>query len=180
VDGDGIPWRTLPGISPKAAFFTRGSGHAKTGAYTEDSHEYQEVMDRLARKYATARALVPKALASGTGHEVGILSLGTCDGAVKEALQALAKDGLHLDYLRVRGFPFGEDVERWLEQHRTVFVVEQNRDAQLRSLLTLETRVPKDKLRSILHYNGLPIPSACIVEGVRAALRKPDGKGAAA
>jgi 2-oxoglutarate ferredoxin oxidoreductase subunit alpha len=169
-DGDGIPYRTLPGMGPKAAFFTRGSGHNKTGGYTEDAHEYQEVVDRLSRKFETAKALVPKAVQQGSGHEVGILSLGTCDGAVKEALVQLAKDGVQLDYQRVRGFPFGEEVERFLEQHKKVFVVEQNRDAQLKSLLTLETRVPKDKLRSILHYNGLPIPSSCIVEGVRKAL----------
>ena len=173
-DGDGIPYRTLPGVSPKAAFFTRGSGHNKTGGYTEDAHEYQEVMDRLSRKFETAKTLVPKAIAigppDGKVHDVGILSLGTCDGAVKEALATFSKDGVALDYLRVRGFPFGEDVERWLEQHRTVFVVEQNRDAQLKSLLTLETRVAKAKLKSILHYNGLPIPSSCIVEGVRKAL----------
>ena len=169
-DGDGIPYRTLPGISPKAAFFTRGSGHNKTGGYTEDAHEYQEVVDRLSRKFETAKRLVPPAVAIGDGHEVGILSLGTCDGAVKEALATLGKDGIALDYLRVRGFPFGEEVERFLEQHRQVFVVEQNRDAQLKSLLTLETRVAKDRLKSILHYNGLPIPSSCIVEGVRKAL----------
>jgi len=175
-DGDGIPYRTLPGVSPKGAFFTRGSGHAKSGAYTEDAHEYQEVVDRLSAKFETAKTMVPKAVALGASdgkpNDVGILSFGTCDGAVKEALEALAHDGLRFDYLRVRAFPFGEDVERWLEQHRLVFVVEQNRDAQLKSLLTLETRVPKDKLRSILHYNGLPIPSSCIVDGIRDALRK--------
>ena len=179
-DGDGIPYRTLPGVSPKGAFFTRGSGHAKTGLYTEDAGEYQEVVDRLVRKFETAKTLVPKPVALGSGHDVGILSFGTCDGAVREALATLAAEGLHADYLRVRGFPFGEEVERWLELHRTVFVVEQNRDAQMKSLLTLETRVPKDKLRSILHYNGLPIPSACIVEGIRSALHQSSGKGAAA
>ena len=108
--------------------------------------------------------------ADGKPHDVGILSVGTCDGAVKEALVQLTKDGHALDYLRVRSFPFGEEVERFLEQHRMIFVVEQNRDAQLKSLLTLETRVPKEKLRSILHYNGLPIPSSCIVAAVRKAL----------
>jgi 2-oxoglutarate ferredoxin oxidoreductase subunit alpha len=183
-DGDGIPYRTLPGVSPKAAYFTRGSGHAKTGAYTEDAHEYQEVMDRLSRKFATAKSLVPRAVAvdapDGKGRGAGILSLGSCDGAIREALTTLARDGIHLDYLRVRGFPFGEEVERWLDQHQSVFVVEQNRDAQLKSLLTLETSVAKERLRSILHYNGLPIPSACIVEAVKAALRQPTGKGAAA
>jgi 2-oxoglutarate ferredoxin oxidoreductase subunit alpha len=171
-DGDGIPYRTLPGMAPKAAFFTRGSGHNKTGGYTEDAHEYQEVVDRLSRKFETAKRLVPPAIAIGSGHELGIVTVGTCDGAVKEALAALAKDGVQLDYLRIRGFPFGEEVERFLEQHARVFVVEQNRDGQLKSLLTLETRCPKAKLRSILHYNGLPIPSSCIVDGVQKALAK--------
>jgi 2-oxoglutarate ferredoxin oxidoreductase subunit alpha len=171
-DGDGIPYRTLPGMAPKAAFFTRGSGHNKTGGYTEDAHEYQEVVDRLSRKFETAKRLVPPAIAIGSGHELGIVTVGTCDGAVKEALIALAKDGVQLDYLRIRAFPFGEEVERFLEQHARVFVVEQNRDGQLKSLLTLETRCPKAKLRSILHYNGLPIPSSCIVDGVQKALAK--------
>ena len=174
VDGDGIPYRTLPGVNPKGAYFTRGSGHNKFGVYTEDSAEYQDVMDRLKRKFATAAQLVPKPVLAGPGvHEVGILSLGSCDGAVTEALGRLQAHSVPLDYLRVRAFPFGAEVEAFLESHSTVFVVEQNRDAQLRSLLTLETAVDKSKLRSILHYDGLPLAADFIVAAVLEASGEP-------
>ncbi len=169
-DGDGIPYRTLPGISPKASYFTRGSGHSKYGAYTEDSAEYQEVLDRLTRKFQTAAKHVPAAVVDGRGSKAAIVSLGSCDAPVREALAALRRSGVSIDYLRVRGFPFGAEVEEFLAAHQTIFVVEQNRDAQLRSLLTLETAVEKQKLRSILHYNGLPMSASCIVEGVNKAL----------
>jgi 2-oxoglutarate ferredoxin oxidoreductase subunit alpha len=176
-DGDAIPYRTLPGVSTKGAFFTRGSGHNQYGGYTEDSVEYQIVLDRLKRKHDTAKKLVPKALVEERGgRDLAILSVGSCDGAVREALALLARQGIHLDYLRVRAFPFGEEVEAFLAAHGTIFVVEQNRDAQLKSLLTLETAVPKSKLRSILHYSGLPIDAQCIVDGVVRAV----AKGAAA
>jgi 2-oxoglutarate ferredoxin oxidoreductase subunit alpha len=170
-DGDGIAARTLPGTHPKGAYFTRGSGHNQFGGYTEDATDYQIVVDRLKKKFDTARTLVPKAVAAGTmNREIGLLSLGSCDGAVREALDILGRKGIHLDYLRVRGFPFGAEVESFLASHDTVFVVEQNRDAQLKSLLILETDVPKSKLQSILHYSGLPISSDCIVDGVVGAL----------
>ena len=169
-DGDGIPYRTLPGISPKASYFTRGSGHSKFGAYTEDSAEYQEVLDRLARKFRTAAKLVPQAVTDGRGAAAGIVSLGSCDGPVREALATLRRSGVAIDYLRVRGFPFGAEVEEFLAAHQAVFVVEQNRDAQLRMLLTVETAVDKQKLRSILHYDGLPMSADFIIEGVNRAL----------
>jgi 2-oxoglutarate ferredoxin oxidoreductase subunit alpha len=172
-DGDAIPYRTLPGVHPKGAYFTRGSGHTQYGGYTEDSVEYQIVLDRLKRKFETAKGLVPKAVINrgngfGSAVEVGIVSIGSCDGAVNEALDILERRGVHLDYMRVRSFPFGQEVEEFLASHSLLFVVEQNRDAQLKSLLTLETAVEKAKLRSILHYSGLPISSSCIVEGVLA------------
>ena len=171
-DGDGIPYRTLPGVSPKGAYFARGSGHNQYGTYTEDSVEYQIVVDRLLKKWATARKLVPRpALDANTGSDVGIISLGSCDGAVREAIDVLKTHGVSIDYMRVRAFPFTEEVERFLSNHRVIFVVEQNRDAQFRSLLTLETGVEKSKLRSLLHYSGLPISSSFIVEGVLAEIR---------
>jgi 2-oxoglutarate ferredoxin oxidoreductase subunit alpha len=104
--------------------------------------------------------------------------VGSCDGAIREALDVLKQRGIAVDYLRVRAFPFSEDVEKFLAAHQLLFVVEQNRDAQLRALLTLETAVDKQKLRSLLHYNGLPISSHFIVEGVLAELQP--GKSAAA
>ncbi len=174
-DGDGIPWRTLPGVNPKGAYFTRGSGHTQFGAYTEDSHDYQVVLDRLMHKWQTAKARVPRAQIEGPGCEVGIVSIGSGDSAVREALALLATEGVAVDYMRVRAFPFGEEVERFLAEHAVVFVVEQNRDAQLRSLLTLETAVEKAKLRSLLHYSGLPVSSSFIVEGVLAELRGRSG-----
>jgi 2-oxoglutarate ferredoxin oxidoreductase subunit alpha len=170
-DGDGIPWRTLPGAGAKGAYFTRGSGHNQFGGYTEDSAEYQLVVDRLKKKHDFAKTLVPAAVLAGPGtHDVGIVSIGSCDGAVREALDRLSKQGVELDYLRVRGFPFGEDVEKFLASHSKIFVVEQNRDAQLRALLTLETAVEKSKLEPVLHYSGLPMAADFVVDAVLAKL----------
>jgi 2-oxoglutarate ferredoxin oxidoreductase subunit alpha len=171
-DGDGITARTLPGVHPKAAYFTRGSGHNQYGAYTEDSADYQQVLDRLVKKWDTAKRLVPRAVIDATaGSSIGMVSIGSCDGAIHEARAVLQGHGVTFDYMRVRAFPFSEDVEKFLDAHELVFVVEQNRDAQFRALLTLETAVDKRKLRSLLHYSGLPISSAFIVEGVLAELQ---------
>ncbi len=171
-DGDGIAARSLPGVHPKAAYFTRGSGHTQYGTYTEDSVEYQIVLDRLLKKWETAKKLVPHAVIDSTaGSDLAIVSLGSCEGAIREAMDILKADGVGVDYMRVRGFPFGEEVEQFLAAHRMLFVVEQNRDAQLKSLLTLETKVEKSKLRSLLHYSGLPISSDFIVEGILAEVR---------
>jgi 2-oxoglutarate ferredoxin oxidoreductase subunit alpha len=185
VDGDGIPWRTLPGVHPKGAYFTRGSGHTQYGAYTEDSAEYQVVLDRLVRKFHTAKRLVPApVIEQDPKIDIAVVAYGSSDGAVREALDILAEHGLKANYMRLRSFPFGEDVEKFLEAHKLLFVVEQNRDAQMRSLLTLETRVSKDKLRSLLHYSGLPISSEFIVKGVLAEVspktRKPEAVPATA
>jgi 2-oxoglutarate ferredoxin oxidoreductase subunit alpha len=171
-DNDGIPQRTLPGVHPKGAYFTRGSGHSQYGAYTEDSKEYQVVVDRLRKKWLTAARLVPKSIIerSEVKTEIGIVALGSSDGAVREARVRLAAQGIETDYLRVRGFPFSDDVEPFLQSHRINFVVEQNRDAQLRSLLIVETGVEKTRLRSILHYNGMPIPASYVYDGVAAMI----------
>src|SRR6202044_3643351 len=170
-DDDAIPYRTLPGVSPKGAFFTRGSGHNQYGAYTEDSAEYQVVLDRLKRKFTNAPKYLPKPVMIGKGgNEVGIVSLGSCDGAIREALDVLGRQKIEVDYLRVKAFPFNSEVEAFLKSHSTIFVVEQNRDAQLRSLLTLETAVEKAKLNSILSYSGLPISAQPIVDEIRAKL----------
>jgi 2-oxoglutarate ferredoxin oxidoreductase subunit alpha len=169
----------MPGVHPKGAYFTRGSGHTQYGAYTEDSAEYQIVLDRLTRKFATAKRMVPKPVIDQDPKiDIGLIAFGSSDGAVREARDILGTHGLKANYMRLRAFPFGEDVEKFLESHKTVFVIEQNRDAQMRALLTLETRVPKEKLRSLLHYSGLPISSEFIVKGVLAEVepktRKPD------
>ncbi len=177
ADGDGIPYRTLPGVHPRGAYFTRGSGHNARGAYTEDSDEYREVMDRLKRKFATAAELVPGPVIIGNGRsDAAILSIGSCDGAVREALSILSAEGVNLGYMRVRAFPFSTQVQDFLDRHERVFVVEQNRDAQLRTLLIAETRVDPEKLISVLHYDGLPIGSDCVVDAIRESM----ARGAAA
>jgi 2-oxoglutarate ferredoxin oxidoreductase subunit alpha len=129
------------------------------------------VLDRLRRKFTTAAKYVPKPVLLGSGeNKVGIISIGSCDGAVREAMDVLARQKIYVDYLRVKAFPFGLEVEAFLSSHATVFVVEQNRDAQLRSLLTLETAVEKSKLQSILSYSGLPMSCVPIVDGIRTVL----------
>ncbi len=176
-DGDGICYRTFPGVHARGAYFTRGSGHNRHGGYTEDAADYQDVLDRLRRKHDTAKQLVPTpVIRSKKGVKTAIVSLGSCDGAVREALDVLAREGTEVNYLRVRGFPFSQQVEEFLAHHEQVFVVEQNRDAQLKSLLLLETTVDRNKLISILHYGGMPIDSRGIVSGISDAL----AKGAAA
>jgi 2-oxoglutarate/2-oxoacid ferredoxin oxidoreductase subunit alpha len=170
-DDDAIPYRTLPGTSQKGAYFTRGSGHNQFGGYTEDSAEYQVVLDRLRRKFANAPRYLPKPVMLGKGTSaVGIISIGSCDGAIREALDVLSLQKIDVDYLRVKAFPFNIDVENFLKAHATIFVVEQNRDAQLKSLLILETAVEKSKLLSILSYSGLPICAQPIVDEIRAKL----------
>ncbi|HHQ14042.1 MAG TPA: 2-oxoacid:acceptor oxidoreductase subunit alpha [Chromatiales bacterium] len=170
-DGDGIPYRTFPGVHPKGAYFTRGSGHNMYGAYTEDASEYQQVVDRLRKKWETARTLVPAPVVEySEKYRTGVISVGGCDGAVREARDRLANDGVHMNYLRVKAFPFTDEVQKFLDAHDRIFVVEQNRDAQLRSLLLLETRVSQDKLVPVLHYNGLPLNAASVVASINQEL----------
>lgn len=167
VDGDGIGYRTLPGTDhPRAAYFTRGSGHNSKAAYTEKPDEYVEIMERLAHKFDTARTLVPApVLVRNTGARIGILAYGTSDFAVTEALDEIRQQyKLDVDYLRVRAYPFNDQVQSFFASHQRVYVVEQNRDAQMASLLKLD--LPADqavKLRSILHFNGLPMDAESVV-----------------
>jgi 2-oxoglutarate ferredoxin oxidoreductase subunit alpha len=173
VDGDGIPYRTLPGVHPKGAYFTRGSGHNMYGAYTEDAGEYQEVVDRLRRKWETAKAHVPEPVVDySEKYRTGIIAYGSSDGAVREARERLKESGFGTNYLRVRALPFTDEVQRFLDAHDRIYVVEQNRDAQLRSLLLLETRVLQDKLIPVLHYNGLPIDAAGVLDQINRDLEK--------
>ena len=168
-DEDAVAARSLPGVSEKGAFFTRGSGHNKLGGYTESPAEYKEVMDRLLRKHNAAKKHVPHAIIEKHPKATfGIVTIGGCDLAVREALGELEAAGMVADYMRIRAFPFGEDVETFLREHDRVYVVEQNRDAQLRSLLTLETEVPKHKLRSVLAYGGFPLQANQVIESITA------------
>jgi 2-oxoglutarate/2-oxoacid ferredoxin oxidoreductase subunit alpha len=169
LNGDVIAARTLPGVNPKGAFFTRGSGHNKFGVYTETPDEYQEVIDRLARKHKESARFIPAPeIHRRQGARVGIITLGGCDAAVREAIDLLAAQGSPMNYMRVKGFPFDECVADFIEENDYCFVVEQNRDAQLRSLLVLETRVSKYSLRSILVYGGFPLSARHVMEGILA------------
>ena len=173
VDGDGITYRTFPGEHPKGAYFTRGSGHTKYGAYTEDSAAYQDVIDRLLVKWETARSLVPEAeIRYSKFNKAAILTYGSGHGACVEALDRLEADNVNLNYCRVRAFPFTEAVKDFLAKHDVVYVVEQNRDAQLRTLLILDADGDPKKLESLLHYNGMPINAGFVVDAVREKLSK--------
>jgi 2-oxoglutarate ferredoxin oxidoreductase subunit alpha len=168
VDGDGIGWRTLPGTDhPKAAYFTRGSGHNDAAGYTEKPDEYLAVMERLSRKFDSARKLVPAPIAVKDGSsKIGFLAFGSTDFALRESMDQISNEHkTSVDYMRIRAFPFAHEIHDFVASHDRVYVVEQNRDAQLLSLLKLD--LPSDqvvKLRSILHYNGLPIDARSITE----------------
>jgi 2-oxoglutarate ferredoxin oxidoreductase subunit alpha len=168
VDGDAIGWRTLPGTNhPKAAYFTRGSGHNDAAGYTEKPAEYQAVMERLARKFDSARKLVPAPVTVKNGtSKVGFLAFGSTDFALRESLDQIEDEyKKNVDYMRIRAFPFAHEIHDFVASHERVYVVEQNRDAQLMSLLKLD--LPSDqvvKLRSILHYSGLPIDARTVTE----------------
>jgi len=172
VDGDAIPWRTLPGVDPKGAYFVRGSGHNKFGGYTEKSDEYKEVVDRLRRKFDTAATLAPAPIihqnrAPGAEKRWAIVSIGSCDGAIREARDRLESDKIaNLDYLRIRAFPFHQDVVEFINSYDQVLVVEQNRDAQLRQLLSVELNLDPANLVPVLSYDGMPVSSDFIIEAV--------------
>ncbi len=173
VDGDGIPYRTLPGVDPKGAYFTRGSGHTRHGAYTEDSAAYQDVVDRLLVKWETARSMVPEPeIEYSKFNKAAILTVGSGAAACREALDRLAADNVGLNYCRVKAFPFSDRVREFLAQHEVVYVVEQNRDAQLRTLLILDADGDPRKLVPLLHYNGMPINAGFVVDAVRKELTK--------
>lgn len=171
TNGDGVAARTLPGVDPKGAYFTRGSGHTRLGTYTEDSAEYREVVDRLVRKLDAAAEQVPAPeVVTTPGATTGIITIGGCRGAVIEALDRLREQGVALDYLRIRGFPFGADVREFLARHERHIVIEQNRDGQLRSLLILDTGIAPDRLLSLLDYGGIPLGTNRVMRGIQALL----------
>ena len=172
-DGDGIPYRTLPGRHPKGAYFTRGSGHTRLGAYTESATAYQDVVDRLLVKWETARTLVPEPeIVYSKFNKSAILTVGSGNGACKEALDRLSSQNIGLNYCRVKAFPFSDSVKEFIDNHEVVYVVEQNRDAQLRTLLILDAEVAPDKLVSLLHYNGIPLNPGFVVDRVLEEISK--------
>jgi 2-oxoglutarate ferredoxin oxidoreductase subunit alpha len=168
VDGDAIGWRTLPGTPhPKAAYFTRGSGHNDAAGYTEKPDEYQALMERLSRKFENARKAVPAPVVFKDGtSKIGFLAFGSSDFAVVESLDQIKKEHqLDVDYMRIRAFPFAHEIHDFVASHERVYVIEQNRDAQLASLLKLDLPAEQvTKLRSILHFNGLPIDARSVTD----------------
>jgi 2-oxoglutarate ferredoxin oxidoreductase subunit alpha len=177
VDGDGIPYRTLPGTDhPQASYFTRGSGHNEKALYSERPEDYENNMLRLARKFETARTMVPKPVVAGKGDaKVGIIAFGTSHWAIIESRDQLERENnLATDYLRVRAFPFTSEIHEFVAKHDVIYVVEQNRDAQLLSLLKVDLDPALIvKLRSILHFNGLPIDA----RSVTSVIAKAEGAG---
>jgi 2-oxoglutarate ferredoxin oxidoreductase subunit alpha len=173
-DEEFVTPRTLPGSDSKGAYFIRGSGHDKYGRYTEIPDQYQEVIDRLKLKHAAAAIHVPApVIERRDGATIGVITLGSCDLAVREALDELSDQHVMADFLRVRGFPFVDDVRAFVEGHDRCFVVEQNRDAQLRSLISMETGVAIEKMTSVLAYGGFPLSAQQVVDSILTQLEIP-------
>jgi len=170
VDGDGIPWRTLPGTHPaKGSYFTRGTTRDPYARYSERGPDYIYNMERLLRKFASAARLVPPPVerVAAKKTDLGVIYFGSTTPAMQEALEVLeSEEDLHVDAMRLRAFPFADSVARFLETHSRVFVVEQNRDAQMRSLLVNELGVSPEQVVAVLHYDGTPITARFIAKAI--------------
>jgi len=170
VDGDGIPYRTLPGTDhPAASYFTRGSGHNEKAQYSERPDDYENNLLRLARKFETAKTLVPRPIVEGTGRErIGILAFGTSHFAIVESRDQMQRESnLATDYLRIRAYPFTQEIHDFVAAHDRVYVVEQNRDAQLLGMLKVDLDAALAvKMHSILHFNGLPIDARFVTNAI--------------
>ncbi|MCR6644532.1 MAG: hypothetical protein NVV62_08440 [Terricaulis sp.] len=174
VDGDAVPYRTYPGTHPtKGSYFTRGSSHDKDARYSERGEDYTEGMARLLRKWETMKAHVPAPIHKPAARRTpdGVIYFGSTDPAMEEALSALEAQGVYLDALRIRAFPFAQEVFDFIRDHEQVFVVEQNRDAQLKSLLVNEGGVHPARLVSVLHYDGSPISARFIIKDISEKLK---------
>ena len=175
VDNDGITYRTIPGTHPtKGSFFTRGTSRDEYAAYTENSPAYQRNMDRLVKKWVTAREYVPSSQLYQKQHssEYGILFFGTSQYAAEEAMDMLKEDKILVDGLRIKSFPFDQIAVDFLQNHKYIFVVEQNRDAQMKSLIMIELGISAEKLISVLNYDGLPITATNIVHQITHSLER--------
>ena len=176
VDGDGIPYRTLPGAHPtRGAYFTRGTSRDRFARYTEEGLPYIDNMERLARKFETARGFLPRPVLKRATKptSVGVLQYGSTAASMEEAQKMLADDGLHVDTLRIRAFPMTHEVQDFIRSHDRIFVVEQNRDAQMRTLISTDLGVATDRWTPILHFNGMPTSARFIHREIAARLRKP-------
>ena len=181
VDGDGIPWRTLPGTHPtKGSYFTRGTTRDAYARYSERGPDYIYNVERLLKKFATAATMVPQPVLRPAAEktDLGVIYFGSTSPSMHEALEALEEEGIHLDALRLRAFPFPDSVAQFLAAHRQVFVVEQNRDAQMRSLLVNELDFDPARLVRVLHFDGTPITARFIVEAIGAHVRKQASRAA--
>jgi 2-oxoglutarate ferredoxin oxidoreductase subunit alpha len=171
VDGDAIPYRTLPGTDhPAAGYFTRGSGHNEEARYSERAEDYSRLMDRLARKYETAKEFVPEPIVHfSDGAEVGIITFGSTDAAMEECQKQLSQEqGVDINYLRIRALPLTHHLQEFVDRCQRVYVVEQNRDGQMGDLIRLEVGNEEGKIRKVLHYSGLPIDARSITDQVMA------------
>ena len=169
VDGDGIPYRTYPGTHPtKGSYFTRGTSRDEYAVYTEDSGAYRRNMDRLIKKWNTAKGMVPapELIEDKVRSEYGVIFFGTSQYAAEEASDLLKQEGIFMDSLRIKAFPFNQTVEDFINTHEKVFVIEQNRDAQMRSLLMIELNADPKKLVPILNYDGMPITADIIMKQI--------------
>ena len=176
VDGDGIPYRTLPGAHPtRGAYFTRGTSRDRFARYTEEGLPYIDNMERLERKFETARGLLPRPVLKRAAKptRVGIIQYGSTAAPMEEAQKMLADDGLHVDTLRIRAFPMTREVQEFIGSHDRIFVVEQNRDAQMRTLISTDLGVATDRWTPILHFNGMPTSARFIYREIAARLRQP-------
>jgi 2-oxoglutarate ferredoxin oxidoreductase subunit alpha len=164
VDGDGIPFRTLPGTKdPKGVYFNRGSGHDEAARYTEKPDDYRRGMDRLAAKFETARTLVPPPVIEDQGRRIGVIAYGSSHWAVVEARDLLrAESGVETDYLLLKALPFTDAIAAFVARHERIYVVEQNRDAQVASLLKMEYPGHAARFRPVLHYDGLPLDARSV------------------
>ena len=169
VDGDAIPYRTLPGTHPtRGAYFTRGTSRDRYAKYSEEGAVYVDNMQRLLRKFETAKLLVPKPVVHQAARKArfGVIYFGSTAPAMAEALDALGKRGLWVDAMRIRAFPFSDEVIEFVNAHEQVFIVEQNRDGQMRTLLINEGAIDPARIVSIPHYNGAPITARFILAEV--------------
>ncbi|MDD5368515.1 MAG: 2-oxoacid:acceptor oxidoreductase subunit alpha [Anaerolineaceae bacterium] len=175
VDGDGITYRTLPGNRhPRAAWFARGTGHTEDARYSEEPDVWERVMNRLNKKYETARRLVPEpVIETQPSAKIGMLAFGSTDPAVQEARVLLAKQGISSDYLRLRAIPFSESVREFVNKHERTYVVEMNRDGQVHQLLTIDVPEAATRLISAAHLDGLPLTAHWVADQVLAGEESP-------
>jgi 2-oxoglutarate ferredoxin oxidoreductase subunit alpha len=175
IDHDGIAYRTIPGTEhSNAGYFTRGTGHDEEARYSEQPEVWRRNLDRLVRKHDTARTVVPQPVVEENGNAIAILAYGTTHHAVVEARDRLTQKGVDVDYIRVRALPFSPEISAFIARHETVYVIEQNRDGQLYSLLRSELPTHLiGRLQSIRHYNGVPIDAHAIIDPLLEAGRTP-------